>query len=247
MLLVLSGCRPQPTCDVFTPSSGGNPLESGLPYTTPDLSDVPEVLLFGGTYGDASRPGPGFDPGNPDYDPTLPNEALEATLPHLSTHATALFPYPGSKRGQAENARPYHSKDVIIIGYSGGADAALFYAYDYMNENPSHMTNWNIKGLALLGPTFTGTMSDGTIIGDNPSRSTNILDRLLLGGTSIYWLDDAFSRHDLFRSYSPPSSISGYLKKSYRPDLAHHNSDKVPATNTDPGVANDIFAWFGLN
>jgi YD repeat-containing protein len=202
------------------------PIAEEIP--TPNLPS--NVLLFGGL-------GPSLDVNTDGPDP-------QDQLPYFSQIATESEPYPRSKQTQANNMSIYDD-EVLIIGYSAGADAALIYANDYMNTHPNQVQEegrWKITGVALLEPTGTGTMSGG---GSLATEWNSIIDRLLQGGTDIYYLNDNGDEElSIANNYTPPGATGDF----YRDDrnIRHYDPENCGgnATNNSISVRDDVINWF---
>jgi hypothetical protein len=225
----LFGCRP-----------GEDPPPTPCPENTPiSPQSKPSILVFSGSWGDPERinePGP----------------SPESQIPHFTEVATEAVPYPGSKKAQADNANDYDG-DLLIIGYSSGADSALIYADKYMRMNPNKSERWEIIGMALLGPTMTGRMDDlGEQFLDDPWEDhgimhwERILDELLIGQTNIYLLNDS-RRRASFMDYNAPPSARGILKKEHRPRQQHFQpGTSGTGTNNSIAFRDEVLNWFGV-
>lgn len=227
LALTLTGC-----------GIGGDPAQAPVstpcPTKTlppPQIGDPkissPRILFFGGSYvGRITEQGP------------LPSEQT----PRYADFASEVVRYPGSKQVQADAANKY-DEDLLIIGYSSGADTALIYADMHMRAHPEQKGNWSIVGVALLGPTMSGTMAGG---GNLDVQWERIMDELILGGTNIYWVDDDTLPESEFTNYQPPSSCIGVLNKVRRNDLMHYSDTIGKGTNNNVDLFNDILNWFGV-
>jgi pimeloyl-ACP methyl ester carboxylesterase len=192
--LALTGCGPGPVPEQ---------IECSIPTTEPPQISIENILLFGGAYGAKwiTQEGP----------------EVKDQLPHFNQIATESVKYPGSKRAQAGSVKGnYDNVDLLIIGYSAGADAALMYADNHSGS---------IKGVGLLAPSMSGTMPEGGEPGGGDLRLQwkGIVDKLLTGGTHIYLLVDA----------SFPESHYAPLVSGYRPPGATNKSGDFYLDNTN--------------
>ncbi|NIT61334.1 MAG: hypothetical protein GWN00_35550, partial [Aliifodinibius sp.] len=229
--IAITGCIPedpeeQINCSViFTPS--------GPP---PALKNNPDVLLFGGIGpGGLNEPGP--EPAD--------------QLPHFNQIATEPVNYPGEggKEQQALNVTgtyPSENKELLIIGYSAGADAAMIYAKLFMDTHPE-----KIEAVVLLAPTMSGSTAN-TLGGKLEDHWKLILDELLLDGTDIYLLDDAHTQEAVAPpsyGYSPPGTIPGetgdyhYVNQDWR---LHYDPTSCcgDATNNSIQVRDQVVSWY---
>jgi hypothetical protein len=204
-LVTLSG-----NCDSFPPT----PTPSGIlptPIGTPAATVVPPckvAILLGGSTG------LNFERSN-----TTSNLAVWAT--QMRGFGTLIeVPYRGitenSPSASTTSARvkleqlnealnivkqeTYRTCDLIIVGYSAGADAATWFADQYIRERSNGNVTGNIIGIALLGATCEIVGCPVTTITPVPYVHTYQAENMLalfttLGnaGTKIYILDDGYT------------------------------------------------------
>ena len=200
---------------------------------TPSGPSPTNIIVLGGSYTTDRINEPGPDP--------------SIQTPHFAAAATIEpIQYPGSKQTQANNTHNEVNAnnidgDLLIIGYSAGADSALIYADRYMREHPEEKDDWGITGIALLGPTMSGTMNEG---GTLDAQWERIMNDLLAGGTNVYWLDDDTKDSPEFRSYQAPS-CNGVLKKDRRPEQVHYDKKNSGlGTNDSLTFSQEVLNWF---
>ncbi len=122
-------------------------------------------------------------------------------LPGVNLHGILVVRYMGSKRLQATIASAYTGvkfpdtvhgipkRPVIVIGYSAGADSALFFAWDYRST-------FNIVDVVALGPTFSGSHPNIVNHLEWGYDVVNVLRNILSSGTNINIVDDSGIRDD---------------------------------------------------
>jgi len=153
--------------------------------------------------------------------------------------------YEGSKASQAQNALNLGlSGDIVVIGYSSGADTAVIFSNQYLMSGAGRITD-----LVILGGTMSGTMPDGSDLGDSWMC---ILIDLLNSGTDIYALNDDGA--DFLLGDDPEWTIfNSYLENNGRhtrgtynyvlDSRPHYHSQRGVGTNDDPQLIESIFNW----
>jgi hypothetical protein len=240
IVLVLAGCAPIPSptptatpCPTPSPIPGlpsntpvsptGTPVAPNTP--TPRPTDRPPtalptaIIVFGGSDGQNIR--------NNGPDPV-------EQIPVWNEIGTLVIPYRGSKISQANDVPidQYKNTNLILIGYSSGADAALIFADKYYRQQTTNHYSGKITDMALLATTMT---DDAAYI---DSEWTNILDRLLIWGTDIYILEDSAHYGDKPKSYQTPTGATGTFKFDSRPTQGHWQAEHMetpprPGTGTN--------------
>jgi len=179
-------------------------------------------ILLGGSPGDASQIGP--DENDPTTDAQTPTWYELVQPEHF-------YQYPASKLEHAKDAMgrgvcpKYANYDLVVIGYSAGADSALLFAEMYYSYKDANNTPGNIIGIALLGP----TMSDDTGYLDTDwKRIMN--DLLIERGTKIYAINDNGGAGDALEDYR---AQSGYFASTYEYDLQDNRFCDAPDYNPE--------------
>ncbi len=256
ILLLLTGCAndgtvtPTPTCTPtpfpgipWTPTFTPTWLPTiGPPHTpTPVPTDDPPTplpsatIVFGGSDGVNIR-NHGPDPAE--------------QIPVWNEIGDLVVPYPGSKTGQAGavNINDYKEKNLVLIGYSSGADSTLLFANMYYEHQTGNNYSGRITDMVLLATTMT---DDAGII-DN--EWPNILNRLLQWGTDIYILQDEANYGDRPANYNAPPSASGTFFFDSRPLQGHWRTEHLEnpprpgtGTNNDTEYRNYVLNWLNNN
>jgi len=222
-----AGCRQQMNdnglCIIY-------PVSSGEPTAQP----LAKVIYFGG-----SNPTAGIT--TPTDEPFARRQAA-----FLSASADQIIPYTGtSKLTHAQTALGVVSgqDNLIIIGYSAGADSALIFSDLYREEKIQNRASGNLTGLALLGPTLDGGIGQSQTLrteSEGLPQWQRILNSLLGDGTRVLVLDDEFepgreSAKPNWSAYTPENSNYCYVRRS---DLKHYVDPSLDAT-TNPGTNNN--------
>ncbi|HUN24422.1 MAG TPA: RHS repeat-associated core domain-containing protein [Anaerolineales bacterium] len=220
------------------------------PQPTP--TPTPTVtIFFGGSNEDISMEGP---------------EPQKQT-PVWYEIANLSVRYPGGtakegkgKVGQANSIDKvqYENSNLIVIGYSAGADTALYFSNEYRKHIENNQKSGFISDLVLLGPTLTWTNTDGNQMLGDRSVIDPILNTLLTWGTDIYILDDLTGDpKDVTNilgdpaspdanTYLPPSSAKGTYTFLYK-DIPHWDGGKPGqygiGTNNSVTFRDEVLAW----
>lgn len=150
---------------------------------------------------------------------------------------------PGTKLAQAEYAltQTANCEDIIIAGYSHGADTAIIFA---------HLTTKPIRGLALLGPTLTGAVGGPEDVSQIWSQT---LTDLLKSGTRIYVLNDI--TNEAMKNEQPPSDLDAmlrnfqittnplYFEYDFQPTKNHYDVSDPTSTNNDAALVKYVSSW----
>jgi hypothetical protein len=222
-----------------TPGAPSTPLAIPCPTPTPLL--LPKVTIFFGGSWDQSRinePGP---------DPAFQTNAWHQI-------ANESIPYPGNKQEHARsvNISAYANSDLVVIGYSAGADSALIFAYAYWEEQQKQGFPGRITGIAILGGTMTGPLVNG---GNLEERWPDILNTLILWGTDVYVLNDSTRTSSQVAGYSAPSAQNaGRFWYDDQPQQEHWSgpwSTEISylnnGTNNSPSYRDKVLDWLGSN
>jgi hypothetical protein len=216
---------------------------TATPTCTPTPIALPTMtIFFGGSGGQAQIQGDGPDPA--------------VQTPVWYEIADRSYQYKGSKNSHAQDAindiADYENKNLLVIGYSSGADTALIFAEQYYQHKDANMTQGNITGIALLG----STMTDPNHVLDTSNHWMEIMDDLLLvRGAKVYALNDNSIYDDILADYSsrPGASLATYWYDER--DKAHYNDYHDPTsygyqqgwppegTNNDPGFRDEVMSW----
>ncbi len=208
------------------------------------VTPTPTILYFGGSAG-----GPNADTNHMLYGNTS-EPFIIGQAPFLANAADILVPYPGTpnigpngeigKELQALNGASLLSSgdNVIVLGYSAGADAALIFSYRYIEQ-------FNIIGVGLLGGSFDGNINnnfDGLIKLDQITMNGNVqwqemLDGILANEIRVYILDDnvpAPNLHSYFitQQYNPNFCYDAQLTLNHFGDI----NEGVNHTNRNPNI-----------
>ncbi len=229
------------------------------PTPTPQPPTLtPTIVYFGG-----SALGPDLDTTNINYSDEVVGETefsfIEGQAPHLFGAADYAIPYPGTpnqgsngevgKELQALNAtnQVLAGADVISLGYSAGADAALIFTYRYRNI-------YNMVGVGILGGTLDGGIrnNDGTIPVNDlypQFEGTNIdwqsmVQGLLANQIRVYILDDNVVAPD-FSTFVAAQQGNQYLCHDNQPALLHFlpMNSGTNSTNRDASVPANALAF----
>ena len=221
----------------FTPPSGSpTPTPSPTCTPTPTLPPVATgtaTIFFGGSDGQSVQ-NPGPDP----YKQT----------PVWAESATQVIPYPGGSKAAQANAvdvNAYKDTDLIVIGYSAGADAALMFSDKYRINQTQNNGVGKITDVAVLGGTMSGTMTDGR---DLAQVWPGVLDSLLIWGTDIYILDDKAQYGNEASGYQAPPDAIGTFHFESRTDQEHWDGgldgNLGIGTNNSAEFKAEVFSWF---
>lgn len=162
--------------------------------------------------------------------------------------------------------------NLLVIGYSAGADTALIFAQKYYEKIATEGGSGNITGLALLGPTLSNPqVSSNDLAYSNLSTNwQNILNDLLVKrGTDVYILNDGGFAGNTFSDshYTAPGNAQGRLRheirdRDYDPNTItqeHINNYHDPgsygfqngwppnATNNSEAFKAEVLQWFSDN
>ena len=181
-----------------------------------------------------------------------------------------LIPYPGyknqdrlDKAGKAIQQEMAHGKapceNVIIIGYSAGAESALMYAKWRLEQVPLQP----VRAVVLLGPVF-GSFNEtgfppllifGTTTADeidnsghiqNPNDWADYITILLMANASVYvFADDgtqeqAGAAQNYGNSYQNINGIKGSYYYDSQPNVSHTNPG---GTKTEETYKKRIYDW----
>jgi pimeloyl-ACP methyl ester carboxylesterase len=250
-----------PNCNSFPPT----PTPSGIlptPMGTPAATVVPSCrieIMLGGS-----------DPENFRIPPANSANQVAAWLREMEE---AIFiAYPGGKNsGDGKNKQVDDALaqltldnnktcDIIIVGYSAGADSALWLADQYMDLKSNGAVSGSIIGLALLGATgeSTGviTSDTGEIITSYQYTNNGSLEQLLTtlvgAGTRVYIIDDKSLNVDTWWGNIPQIQIAGLWfdsdtrREHYAGgDPAVCTAFEAFATNVDLCLVREVLAWLG--
>jgi len=184
-------------------------LMEGCPESLPTVT-----VVLGGTYGQSN----GTDFEGPD-----PQENLSMWIDRNTI--TVKFPgnsSPGSGDGkylQAEAANEqiiwFIDYNIVIIGYSSGADAAPMLGEIYYDTKIGGAGN--VTDIAMLGPTFSGDTGHG----DLGQEWSGLFDKLSRKGTDILVINDSAWGGDDATNYQPPDGATGFVQTQSHPTWNH--------------------------
>jgi hypothetical protein len=205
--------------------------------TEPVCSFTPVILVFGGSNGvDITQP---FDPiaiGLPEQIPAWVNDQTDYDV-------TEVIRYTGSKRTHAlAVSQDYKDADILLIGFSAGADSAIMYAYDYVLNN---VGCGRIRGVASLGGTMSGVMIDN--MSNLQDVRTQVVDQLLLSGVDLYFLDDSAAGGDELANYTAPPAIGSFQFVSRVSQEHWQGGYPGTGTNNSDIFRQEVLNWFQSN
>jgi hypothetical protein len=238
------------TAPAVTPSPSSSPTQQPAEpdpcancTSTPTPTPLPKLkIFFGGSWGQDRITERG------------PNPAEQT--PVWNETADVVIQYPGSKTEHAKmvNIDDYANTNLIVIGYSAGADSALIFAYAYWQEQQKQGFLGRITDIAVLGGTMTGNLIDG---GNLATEWPHILNTLLGWGTDIYVLNDIdqAGTGGEASGYSAPSGATGefWYDDQSDPSTGQEHwqgpwggpiSYSSTGTNNSPAFRDKVMSWF---
>lgn len=268
-----------PSIPTYTPGAPSTPtkIPTSLPPTGTPTPLPTKTVFFAGSFGDGINPMTGksyMEENGP---------VRETQTPFWDSIADYWYEYPGHRNNglngknlQADNAmadfQQLKNYNLLVIGYSAGADTALIFAQKYYEKIDTEGGSGNITGLALLGPTLSNPqVSSNDLAYSNLSTNwQNILNDLLVNrGTDVYILNDGGFAGDTFSAshYTAPGNAQGRLlheirDKDYDPNTItqehindYHDPDSYGfqqgwtpnATNNSEAFFNHVMQWFSGN
>ncbi|MBK8139253.1 MAG: hypothetical protein IPK52_26115 [Chloroflexi bacterium] len=119
------------------------------------------------------------------------------------------------------------TQDISLIGYSAGADAAMIFMDEYVDQLRQSGWTGKVSDIVIIGGTATGGMSGGRALEDNWSSLAN---SILHGGTDILVVDDNAENVSMPSSYPQPTR-RGVGTLTYYPVDLIHSEDILPGIN----------------
>ena len=244
--------EPTTICKIFVTKS---PKTGSTSETTESsesvLSTTPIIIFFAGCSGDTSHTGP-----EPKDQAIVWYEIADVSIQYygdigLDNKAEKIndnYKYKSGQISQLGDMSKYANSLLYVIGYSAGADAALMFAYKFLQHTKLNDTNGFIQELAILGPTMTGglpVIEGSSYSGDLSSCYTDFLDELLLDGTDIYVLDDEAGGGNDTYGYKAPDGATGFFEHVSETSRTHFaGSGYGSGTNNDPALRDTVLDWF---
>jgi len=170
--------------------------------------------------------------------------------------ADLSVPYPGNKTQHAKQVdiSAYTNFNLVVIGYSSGADTALIFSYAYYKEQQKQGFSGRITGLAMLGGTITGELIGG---GNIEAEWPRIFNELIVWGTDIYVLNDDTRTSGAVSGYSPPPCDNPNVGRFWYHDLPTQEHWSGPwstevsyynvGTNNSAGYRDSVISWLNNN
>ncbi len=246
---------------------------------TPEATITPfaplesKIVFFAGSQGD------GVDEITGVRNIELAGPARDTQTPVWDPLADYWYQYPGYSGNSGNlNGKNWHAEiamadfdqlknfNLLVIGYSAGADSALIFAQKYYEKIDDQKAPGNITGLALLGPTLsnpTVEQADRNYF-DLANRWRSTMDDLLFKrGSDIYVLNDSGPAGNSFSSagYTAPSNAKGRLNHVIRDNVYDGNTTTqqhityehlnpnwaTNGTNNSQEFAQEVVDWFNSN